>query len=144
MRNTPFFPAWRVRFANLGRHAHQLQQHSLLQLDLLLAPLLPAGLLSQADEGPNSRERIYTVRRTFFGFLYQVLKPDCACREIVRQILALRALHPGCGHVQSGHQRLLPGAAASARGHPRAPALCLGHARRSRGGRLEGVLRQSH
>lgn len=113
MRNTPFFPAWRARFANLGRHARQLQQHSLLQLDWLLAPLLPAGLLAQADEGPNSRERIYTVRRTFFGFLYQVLKPDCACREIVRQILALRALDsaadtssPGTSAYCQARQRL--------------------------------------
>src|SRR5208283_2281159 len=92
MPTTPLFPAWRARFANVGQHVHQLKQHSLLQLDGLLAPFLPAGLLSQADEGPNSRERVYTVRRTFFGFLYQVLKPDCTCREIVRQILALRAL----------------------------------------------------
>lgn len=92
MPSTPLFPAWRARFANLGRHAQQLRQHSLLQLDLLLAPLLPAGLLSQTDEGPNSRERVYTVRRTLFGFLFQVLKPACACREIVCQILALRAL----------------------------------------------------
>jgi hypothetical protein len=55
--------------------------------------VVPAGLLSQADEGPNSRQRVYTVRRTFFGFLYQVLKPECSCREIVRQVLALCALH---------------------------------------------------
>jgi hypothetical protein len=47
----------------------------------------------QADEGPNSRDRVFSVRRTFFGFLYQVLKPDTACREIVRQIQALFALH---------------------------------------------------
>jgi hypothetical protein len=87
------FPAWRARFANLGRRARTLRQHSLLQLDLLLDPFLPAGLLSQADEGPNSRERVYSVRRTFFGFLAQVLNPACPCREIVRQILALGALH---------------------------------------------------
>jgi hypothetical protein len=59
---------------------------------LLLHPRLPPGLLSQADEGPNSRERVFSVRRTFFGFLYQVLKPDTSCREIVRQIQALFAL----------------------------------------------------
>ena len=94
MFDTPFFPAWRGRFANLGRRLQHIRQQSLLQLDLLLYPLLPAGLLSQADEGPNSRERVYTVRRTFFGFLSQVLKPECPCREIVRQILALCALHP--------------------------------------------------
>jgi hypothetical protein len=93
MPNTPLFPAWRGRFANLGRRLNRVRQQSLLQLDLLLYPLLPAGLLSQADEGPNSRERVYTIRRTFFGFLFQVLKPECSCREIVRQILALCALH---------------------------------------------------
>jgi hypothetical protein len=56
--DTPFFPAWRARLANLGRRVQHLRQASLLQLDLLLAPLLPVGLLYQADEGPNSRERV--------------------------------------------------------------------------------------
>jgi len=102
MPNTPFFPAWRARLANLGRHVHHLQQHSLVQLDGLLAPLLPAGVLAQADQGPNSRERIYPVRRTFFGFLYQVLNPQCACREIVRQILALRTLDSAADTAQPG------------------------------------------
>lgn len=92
MLETPFFPAWRARFAQVSRRVHQLRQQSLLQLDLLFSPLLPPGLLSQADTGPNSRERIYPLRRTFFGFLSQVLNPDCPCREIVRQILALLAL----------------------------------------------------
>jgi Transposase DDE domain len=92
MTATPLFPAWRARFANVGRRVGQLRQQSLLQLDELLAPFLPAGLLSQTDEGPNSRERVYPVRRSFFGFLFQVLQPQCSCREVVRQILALRAL----------------------------------------------------
>ena len=73
--HTPFFPAFRARLAALGRRVQHLRQQSLCHLELLLGPLLPPGLLSQADEGPNSRERIFSVRRTFFGFLYQVLKP---------------------------------------------------------------------
>jgi hypothetical protein len=85
----------------MGTRLQHLRQQSLCHLELLVAPLLPPGLLSQADEGPNSRERVYSVRRTFFGFLYQVLKPDCACREIVRQIQALFALHD-CGRVDEG------------------------------------------
>jgi hypothetical protein len=89
---TPFFPAWRAQLGPLGRRAQHLRQQSLLHLDLLLGPLLPAGLLSQSDEGTNSREQIYSVRRTFFGFLYQVLNPDCPCREVVRQIQSLFAL----------------------------------------------------
>ena len=80
---TPFFPAWRAQLAALGRRVLHLQQQSLLHLDTLFGPLFAPGLLSQADEGPNSRERIYSVRRTVFGFLFQVLKPNCSCREIV-------------------------------------------------------------
>lgn len=79
--------------APLGRRAQHLRQQSLAHMELLLDPFLPPGLLSQADDGPNSRERIFTKRRTFFGFLYQVLNPDCPCREIVRQIQALFSLH---------------------------------------------------
>jgi hypothetical protein len=89
---TPFFPQFQARLAPLGRRVQHLRQQSLVYFDQLFGPLLPAWLLAQSDEGPNSRERIYSVRRTFFGFLYQVLHPDCPCREIVRQIQALFAL----------------------------------------------------
>src|SRR6266436_437575 len=90
--HTPFFPQFRARFAASGKRVHSLRQQSLHYLDLLFGPFLPSWLLSQSDEGPNSREQIYSVRRTFFGFLYQVLNPDCPCREIVRQIQSLFAL----------------------------------------------------
>src|SRR5258708_31574587 len=90
--HTPFFPQFRPRLAALGRRVQHLRQQSLPNLDLLLGPLLPAWLLSQTDEGPNSREQIYSVRRTFFGFLYQVLNPHCPCRQVVRQIQSLFAL----------------------------------------------------
>ena len=99
--HTPFFPAWRPRLAALGRRVQHLRQQSLLHLDQLFGSRLPPELLAQADEGPNSRERVFTVRRTFFGFLYQVLNPDCPCREVVRQIQALFALHNG-GRVDQG------------------------------------------
>ncbi len=91
--HTPFFPVWRARLAPIGQRVRNLRQQSLCHLELLLAPFLPPGLLSQADEGPNSRDRVFSVRRTFFGLLYQVLKPDTSCREIVRQVQALFALH---------------------------------------------------
>jgi hypothetical protein len=90
---TPFFPALRPWLAPLGRRVQPLRQQSLSELELLLQPLVPPGLLAQADQGPNSRERIFSVRRTVFGFLYQILNPDCPCREVVRQIQALFTLH---------------------------------------------------
>jgi len=138
--STPFFPQWRPRLAPLGRRVRQLRQHSLAQLDRLLHPVLPPGLLSQTEEGSNSRERIYSVRRTFFGFLSQVLNPDCPCREIVRQILALAALtgdassSPGTSAYCQARQRLpwdiLPRlrcalAARANRAHPLWRGLCV-------------------
>jgi hypothetical protein len=62
------------------------------ELEQLFGPLIPPGLLSQADEGLNSRERIYSVRVTFWTFLYQVLNPGSACRDVVRKLMAWFAL----------------------------------------------------
>ena len=91
---TPYFPAFRARLAALGRHTTQtLRQTTLAQLQQHLRDLLPTPLLSSADEGPNSRERIYTLRLTFECFLWQLLKPKTACREVVRQVQALFQLH---------------------------------------------------
>ena len=56
--HTPFFPAFRPRLATLGRRVQHLRQQSLCHLELLLGPLLPPGLLAQADEGANSRVRV--------------------------------------------------------------------------------------
>ncbi len=92
---TPFFPQLRSRLAALGQRVQRVRQHSLPCLDQLLGPLLPEALLAPAPKGPHSRDRVYNLRRTFFGFLYQVLNPCCPCREIVRQILALLSLCDG-------------------------------------------------
>lgn len=92
MLNTPFFPPWRSRFAAFGRRVERVRQQSLTHLELLFVQLIPPWLLAQADEGANSRDRVYSVRQTFWGFLSQVLNPSCPCREIVRQIQALFCL----------------------------------------------------
>jgi hypothetical protein len=91
---TPYFPALRSRLAARGRRTAQtVRQTTLAQLQQHLRDLLPAPLLSSEDEGPNSRERIYTLRLTFECFLWQLLKPKTSCREVVRQVQALFALH---------------------------------------------------
>lgn len=53
---------------------------------------LPPPVLSATDEGPNSRERVFSLRLTCECFLWQVLKPRPACREVVRQVQALLRL----------------------------------------------------
>lgn len=89
---TPYFPAWRARLAALGPRVQRLRQHSLLHLEQLFGAWLPSYLLAPAQEGPHSRQRVFTLRRTFWGFLYQVLNPACPCRQVVRQIQALLRL----------------------------------------------------
>lgn len=91
--HTPFLPAFRSRLAALGRRTAQtLRQATLGQLQEQIGNLLPAPLLSSEEDGPNSRERDFPLRLTFECFLWQMLKPRTACREVVRQVQALRIL----------------------------------------------------
>lgn len=91
--NTPFFPEFRPRLAALGRRTHSLRQATLAQLQEHLRDFLPAPLLSSEEDGPNSRDRIFSLRLTFECFIWQLLKPKTSCREVVRQVQALFRLH---------------------------------------------------
>jgi hypothetical protein len=96
---TPLFPAFRARLAALGRRtAQNLRQTTLAQLSAQLAGLIPVHLLSSAEEGPNSRDRLYTLRLTCECFFWQMLKPRTSCREVVRQVQAQACLQ-GWGRV---------------------------------------------
>src|SRR5262245_34420737 len=88
--HTPYFFALRSRLAALGRRtSHTLSQITLGQLQEHFRDLLPVPLLSQTDEGPNSRQRVFSLCLTFECFVWQLLKPHTACREVVRQVQAL-------------------------------------------------------
>lgn len=91
--HTPFFPQWRSRLGPLGARLKEVRQASLAELEELFADILPAQALAQADGGPNSRERVFTLRRTFWLFLSQVLTPRTSCRAVVRQLQAVLGLH---------------------------------------------------
>src|ERR1041385_948029 len=90
MLSTPFFPSLRAQLAALGhRTVQSLRQLDFLPLAEKLRELLPPQLLASEDEGPNSRERLYPLRLTFECFVWQMLKPATACREVVRAVQAL-------------------------------------------------------
>lgn len=93
MHNTPFFPEWRHRLAPMGRRLGKVRQHSLVWLEKLFEEWIEPDALSQERKGNHSRQRIFTLRRTFWGFLYQALNPSSSCREVVRQVQALLSLH---------------------------------------------------
>lgn len=102
MMSTPFFPSWRSRLAAVGRRTAQTwRQATLSQLQEQLRDLLPASLLSRQEDGLNSRQRDFPLRLTFECFLWQMLKPRTACREVVRQVQALRALR-GLAPISAG------------------------------------------
>ena len=89
---TPFFPALRARLAVQSRQQSQTLRQS--QFPLLvdqLRVLLPPQLLAAEEEGTNSRDRIFSLRLTFECFIWQLLKPQTACREVVRAVQALFA-----------------------------------------------------
>jgi hypothetical protein len=88
--NTPFFPSLRAQLAALGQRTVQtLRQLDFLPLAEKLRQLLPPDLLQSEEEGPNSRDRIYSLRLTFECFVWQMLQPGAACREVVRAVQAL-------------------------------------------------------
>lgn len=58
------------------------------ELQDLLGPGLPTHLLSAAEEGHFSRERVYTLAITFWTFLWQIMNPGSSCREAVRKLRA--------------------------------------------------------
>jgi hypothetical protein len=67
--HTPYFPAFRSRLAALGRRTtHRIRQATLAQLQEHLRDFLPAPLLSAEDQGPNSRDRLFSLRLTFEGW----------------------------------------------------------------------------
>jgi hypothetical protein len=58
------------------------------ELAKLFQNRFPAHWLSPADQGPNSRERLYSLAVTFWTFLWQVLHPGIPCSEAVCKVIA--------------------------------------------------------
>ena len=86
MRSTLFLPGLRQQLGRLVSRCSSLRSLPLSQLELVLVTLSPLHLLSPNDDGVHSRQRCFSLRRTFFGFLWQVLNPDASCREALRHL----------------------------------------------------------
>lgn len=96
MPDTPWFPAWRGRFARspgraLRTAGADLRRCTLDQLEDLFGPCF-AGLPALDPAPAGARERPYSVRRTWWCFLWQMLQGHATCRQVVGQLQALLAL----------------------------------------------------
>jgi hypothetical protein len=93
---TPFLPGWRARLAPLGSRGSSpvppLRQATLAQIERQLAPAVDPALLQQRAAHAHSRERVFTLARTFWCWIWQVLQANTSCREVVQQVQALFAL----------------------------------------------------
>ena len=80
---TPFLPAFRARLAPMGprtQHpARSLAQATLLQIEERLHPALGPDLLKKPDHGDHSRERVFSLVRTFWCWIWQILQANTSC-----------------------------------------------------------------
>jgi hypothetical protein len=95
--SAPAFPAWQPFLARLGcgrrpaKTVAVLRHTTLSQLESSLAPALPEGLFTRRATAAHSRERVFTLGRTVWCWIWQILQGNAACREVVRQMQAVLA-----------------------------------------------------
>jgi hypothetical protein len=88
-----FLPRLPPPLAACGRRSVQtVRQYTLAQLSHWLRDLLPPQFLAAQDEGPHSRQRVFSLRLTLECFLWQILQFNTSCREVVRQVQTLLRL----------------------------------------------------
>jgi hypothetical protein len=105
--NTPFLPGLRASIAPMGSRIKStlgsLGQATLCQIEEHLGRALDPSLLKKPATKDHSRDRIFSLHRTFWCWIWQVLQCNTSCREVVRQVQALFAahargkVHPGTG-----------------------------------------------
>jgi hypothetical protein len=93
------FPALRACLAPMGARStalpRPLRQATLAKIEERLGPAVDPALLRQRRSHDHSRERVFTLTRTFWCWIWQVLQANTSCREVVRQVQALFALANG-------------------------------------------------
>ena len=95
MNETPFFRPWRPRLARLGQCSAQIKTATLGRLEEVLQVFLPSALFDPTAQKAHSRQRVFSLGRTVWCFLWQVLDAQRSCRAVLREVQALFALKQG-------------------------------------------------
>jgi hypothetical protein len=90
--NTPFLPGFRPSLAALGRSLRSVRSKPIPELQLFFKSLFPDHVFDREAAGPNSRDRIFTLQRTFWLFLHQALNPKTSLREACHHLRSLLEL----------------------------------------------------
>ena len=86
--HTPYFSLWRRRLAPLRRRLAACRHIPAVDIETQFSRFLRPGTLAPPAFGPGSRDRVYSLPRIFWCFLWQVLQPRTPCRAVLRQIQA--------------------------------------------------------
>ncbi len=81
---TPLFPQFTHLFNSQLRSIQSSSASSIHQLAALFDRWIPAHLLSQADEGPHSRQRRWPFRLVFWTASWQFAQAGASCRTAIR------------------------------------------------------------
>ena len=90
--DTPFLPGFRPSLAALGRSLRSVRSKPIPELQLFFKSLFPDHVFDREAAGPNSRDRIFTLQRTFWLFLHQALNPKTSLREACHHLRSLLEL----------------------------------------------------
>jgi hypothetical protein len=71
----------------------QVRQCTLSKLEDRFGEIFSDPVLQPPPRKDPRRERPYSIRRTFWCFLWQILNENTSCRDVVRQLQAVLALH---------------------------------------------------
>lgn len=76
----------KTAFGKFQEKLSKLRQSTLSELSIIFGDFVPIEQLAAKKKGNNSRVRVYSLNVTFWGFLFQILTPGTACREVVRKV----------------------------------------------------------
>src|ERR1700682_1690178 len=92
---TPLFPALRACLAPMGRRVInsfiEVGNCNLKQIENRFESIFTNEILKRPKA--KSPERPYSIRRSYWCFLWQMLNLNTSCREVVRQLQATLAVH---------------------------------------------------
>lgn len=117
--NTPDFPAWRRKWAAVGRRTALCRRQSPVEIEAQCCRFLSDRALMPPVQGQRRRRRVFFLSRVFWCFVWQVLQPRTACRAVVRQVQAC---------CETERQRIDESTSAYCQARVRLPVTCLQHA----------------
>lgn len=92
---TPLFPGWnlptlrkkpKTALQKIIENNKQIQRKSVSHFNILLSQYIPKNTFKIFCKNAFSRQRIFSLENTFWGFFFQILNPDGGCQSVVNQL----------------------------------------------------------